>query len=38
MFELPEIETKGKFSVTESVVSGESTLFEKKPTADKKSA
>ena len=38
MFELPEIETKGKYAVTESVVIGQSPLFEKKPAPDKKSA
>ncbi|HLJ91607.1 MAG TPA: ATP-dependent Clp protease ATP-binding subunit ClpX, partial [Gemmataceae bacterium] len=38
MFELPEIEPKGKYVVTEAVVRGEATLFDKKPTTDKKSA
>jgi ATP-dependent Clp protease ATP-binding subunit ClpX len=39
MFELPEIEVKGKYTVTDSVVRGEKPLFEKKPaTTDKKSA
>jgi len=38
MFELPDMEPKGKFSVTEQVVRGEKPLFEKKPAADKKSA
>lgn len=37
MFELPDIETKGKFQVTAEIVTGEKQLFEKKP-ADKKSA
>ncbi|MFT2520653.1 ATP-dependent Clp protease ATP-binding subunit ClpX, partial [Escherichia coli] len=37
MFELPDIEPKGKFQVTPEVVRGEKPLFEKKP-ADKKSA
>jgi ATP-dependent Clp protease ATP-binding subunit ClpX len=37
MFELPEIESKGKYLVTEAVVRGEVPLFEKKHT-DKKSA
>jgi ATP-dependent Clp protease ATP-binding subunit ClpX len=37
MFELPEIESKGKYVVTEAVVRGEAPLFEKKLT-DKKSA
>jgi hypothetical protein len=38
MFELPDIETKGKYTVTDQVVRGEKPLFEKAPTADKKSA
>jgi ATP-dependent Clp protease ATP-binding subunit ClpX len=38
MFELPEIEPKGRYTVTEKVVRGEQPLFEKKPIADKKSA
>src|SRR5438094_3549994 len=38
MFELPDMETKGKYLVTEAVVRGEETLFEKKPASDKKSA
>jgi ATP-dependent Clp protease ATP-binding subunit ClpX len=38
MFELPDIETKGKFIVTDAVVRREKTLFEKKTTPDKKSA
>ena len=40
MFELPEIEAKGKYVVTDAVVRGEAPLFEKKPPApaDKKSA
>jgi hypothetical protein len=38
MFELPEIEAKSKYIVTEAVVRGEATLFDKKITADKKSA
>lgn len=37
MFELPDMETKGKYVVTEKVVRGETALFEKK-TTDKKSA
>ena len=37
MFELPDIEPKGKFIVTDKVVRGEEPLFSK-PTADKKSA
>ncbi len=38
MFELPDIEPKGKYTVTDAVVRGEVPLFEKKPAADKKSA
>src|SRR5262249_52211245 len=38
MFELPEIEAKGKYVVTDAVVRGESPLFDKKTTPDKKSA
>src|SRR5262249_46296985 len=38
MFELPDLESKGKFTVTEPVVRGEVPMFEKKPAADKKSA
>jgi ATP-dependent Clp protease ATP-binding subunit ClpX len=38
MFELPDIENKEKFLVTEGVARGEQTLFEKKTTTDKKSA
>jgi ATP-dependent Clp protease ATP-binding subunit ClpX len=38
MFELPDMEAKGKFSVSEAVVRGEQSLFERPPTADKKSA
>src|SRR5437763_2819504 len=37
MFELPEIESKGKYTVTEAVVRGEAPLFDKKHTSDKKS-
>ncbi len=37
-FELPDIEAKGKYTVTDSVVRGETSLFEKKITTDKKSA
>jgi ATP-dependent Clp protease ATP-binding subunit ClpX len=36
MFELPDIETKGKYAVTGAVVRGEVPMFEKQP--DKKSA
>jgi ATP-dependent Clp protease ATP-binding subunit ClpX len=38
MFELPEIESKGKYTVTEAVVRGEVPLFDSKHTTDKKSA
>jgi ATP-dependent Clp protease ATP-binding subunit ClpX len=38
MFELPDLEGKGKFVVTEAVVRREKSLFEKKATPDKKSA
>jgi ATP-dependent Clp protease ATP-binding subunit ClpX len=38
MFELPDIELKGKYTVTDAVVRGEKPLFEPKPTTDKKSA
>jgi hypothetical protein len=37
MFELPEIEPKGKFTVTAAVVRGEAPLFST-PSTDKKSA
>ncbi len=38
MFELPDIENKGKFVVNERVVRKEQPLFEAKPASDKKSA
>jgi ATP-dependent Clp protease ATP-binding subunit ClpX len=38
MFELPDIEAKGKYVVTEGVVKGEKRLFESPAPADKKSA
>jgi ATP-dependent Clp protease ATP-binding subunit ClpX len=38
MFELPDLEIKEKFMVTEGVVRGEKSLFENKPATDKKSA
>jgi ATP-dependent Clp protease ATP-binding subunit ClpX len=39
MFELPEIESKGKYVVSDAVVRGESPLFDRSPpTPDKKSA
>ena len=38
MFELPDLESKGKYIVTDKVVRGENPLFEKLPGTDKKSA
>ena len=38
MFDLPEIDPKGKFTVNEAVIRREAPLFEAKPTPDKKSA
>ncbi|OAI54580.1 ATP-dependent Clp protease ATP-binding subunit ClpX [Planctomycetaceae bacterium SCGC AG-212-F19] len=38
MFELPDIENKGKYLVTDGVVKGEQRLFEHPPVSDKKSA
>src|SRR5216683_2759028 len=38
MFELPDLDTKGKYMVTDKVVRGEQPLFDKKPVVDKKSA
>ncbi len=38
MFELPDVETKGKYVVSEDVVRGKATLFEKPPATDKLSA
>src|SRR5262245_55835310 len=38
MFDLPDVEHKGKYLVTEAVVKRQAPLFEKKPTPDKKSA
>jgi ATP-dependent Clp protease ATP-binding subunit ClpX len=38
MFELPDIESKGKFTVTDQVVKGEKRLFDQTPSSDKKSA
>jgi ATP-dependent Clp protease ATP-binding subunit ClpX len=38
MFELPDMEPKGKFIVTDAVVRGEVQLFDKKPPPDKKIA
>jgi ATP-dependent Clp protease ATP-binding subunit ClpX len=38
MFELPDMEPKGKFTVTDAVVRGEVPLFDKKPQPDKKIA
>jgi ATP-dependent Clp protease ATP-binding subunit ClpX len=37
-FELPDIEPKAKYVVTDAVVRGEKPLFEQKPSPDKKSA
>ena len=37
-FELPDIEAKSKYTVTDAVVRGEVPLFDKKPGTDKKSA
>jgi ATP-dependent Clp protease ATP-binding subunit ClpX len=38
MFQLPDIENKSKYIVTDSVVRGEKSLFESPPATDKKSA
>ena len=38
MFELPDMEPKGKFTVTDAVVRGEKPMFEQQPPPDKKSA
>jgi hypothetical protein len=39
MYDLPDIESKGKYVVTDAVVRGEAPLFEKKPPVEgKKSA
>ncbi len=38
MFELPEIEQKGKFVVTEAIVRGQAKMFDSLPSTDKKSA
>jgi ATP-dependent Clp protease ATP-binding subunit ClpX len=38
MFDLPDVEQKGKYIVTEGVVKGEKPMFEKMPASDKKSA
>jgi ATP-dependent Clp protease ATP-binding subunit ClpX len=38
MFELPDVEAKGKYVVSDQVVRGEKTLFDKQHTPDKKSA
>ena len=38
MFELPDMEEKGKYVVTDAVVRREKPLFEKTLTPDKKSA
>jgi len=38
MFDLPELENKGKFVVTEAVARGQMKLFDSRPAVDKKSA
>ncbi|CAN5583407.1 hypothetical protein BH10PLA2_BH10PLA2_31160 [soil metagenome] len=38
MYELPDLESKSKYVVTDAVVRGEANLFEKKAGSDKKSA
>ena len=38
MFELPELEVKGKYVVTDAVVRGEAAMFVNTLPADKKSA
>ena len=38
MFELPDMEFKGNFVVTDKVVRGEASLFDRPPASDKKSA
>jgi ATP-dependent Clp protease ATP-binding subunit ClpX len=38
MFELPDLEAKGKFTITDAVVRGEAKLFETRVGSDKKSA
>jgi hypothetical protein len=38
MFELPDLEDKGKYLVTDQVVKGEKRLFDQPPLSDKKSA
>ncbi len=38
MYELPEMEQKEKFQVTDAIVRGEKPMFEKAPVVDKKSA
>jgi ATP-dependent Clp protease ATP-binding subunit ClpX len=38
MFELPDLENKGKYVVTDGVVKGEKRLFDQPPMSDKKSA
>jgi hypothetical protein len=37
-FELPDMEAKAKYTVTDAVVRGDMKLFDSKPTSDKKSA
>src|SRR6202163_1807124 len=38
MFDLPEMETKEKFTITDKVIRREEPMYESKPTTDKKSA
>jgi len=38
MYELPDIETKGKYVVTDQIIKGEKKLFDLGPVSDKKSA
>ena len=38
MFELPDLESKGKFLVTDAVVRGDISLYDNKPKNDKKIA
>ena len=38
MFDLPELETKEKFTITDKIIRREDPMYESKPTADKKSA
>jgi len=38
MFDLPEMETKEKFTITDKIIRGEEPMYESKPASDKKSA